>query len=359
VTQTVKAQFQPAHPAETGLESFRFQVLSELPREAPDVTVQNIGLGPGSVAAIVGPPNVSKTTLAVRLALSVALGEDFFGLKTQRGVVAYFAPEAPRSVGLRAHAAMQRNFPDRRAPFYLISETPALGADLYTETDTLRMIATIRDIQSNEGEAVRLSFVDTLASCLSGGEENGTGMILIATAAKRIAAETETCVILLHHPPKGDGKGLRGHGSLAAAVDTIIELSTDEPTGIRTATLTKSRDTATGLQLHYELEVVTMAEIDQWGEPLTTVVIKAAEQEATSKIIKATGANQQRALTALREWARTHTDEPMITSGDIKELLTAHRIGRARRPEVLDFLSRSKVLTPSVAGYLVNREFLL
>jgi hypothetical protein len=253
---------------------------------------------------------------------------------------------------------MQRHFPDERAPFYLISETPALGAEAWNTEHTARIISTIRDISSTEGDNVLVAVIDTLASCLAGGEENGTGMVLIVTAAKRIAAETGCCVVLLHHPPKGDGKGLRGHGSLAAAVDTILELSTDEPTGIRTATLTKSRDTATGLQIHYELEVITMPEVDHWGEPVTTVVVKPAEQAAMSKTIKANGANQQRALTAIREWARTHAEQTTITSMDIKDLLTAHNIGRTRRPEVLDFLSRSKVLTPSVAGYTVNREFL-
>src|ERR1700733_2198381 len=134
--------------------AFPFQELSALPKDAPDVTVQHIGLGPGTVGAIVGAPNVSKTTLMVWLALCIAFGVAFFGRKTRKGPVAYFAPEAPRSVAMRAHAAMQRHFPDERAPFYLISETPALGAEAWSAVHTARIIATIREISSTEGDNV-------------------------------------------------------------------------------------------------------------------------------------------------------------------------------------------------------------
>ena len=147
------------------------------------------------------------------------------------------------------------------------------------------------------------SFIDTLASCLGDGEENGDGMVRLVAAAKRIAAKTGACVVLIHHPSKGDGAGLRGHGSLAAACDSIIRIENEELTGIRTATLTKARDHATGLQLRFELEAIALTDRDSFGDPLTTIVVQPTTQKAMRP--RPSGRRQQELLTELERRYRT------------------------------------------------------
>jgi RecA-family ATPase len=255
---------------------FAVLALADMPTEARPAVVQRL-IESSTVIAIVGAPNGGKTALAIDLAEHIAAGVTWFGLKVAGGPVIYVAAEAPGSVTMRAKAAAARKFPNLRLPFYLVIEAPLLGGELSSWIDADRVIATVREVETLEGEKVKFLVVDTLASALGDGDENGEGMLRLVGAAKRIALETGAAVAVVHHPSKGDAAGLRGHGSLAAACDAIVVITVDELTGQRTATLTKSRDSATGLQLCYELEQVALAEPDAWGDPRTTIVVKPVE----------------------------------------------------------------------------------
>ena len=256
-----------------------------------------------SVTAIVGVPNSGKTAFAIDLCVHVAVKAPWFGRKVAGGPVIYVAAEAPGSCIMRARAAADRRFHGQRVPLYLAEAAPALGSEVVSLVEAERLIATIRSVESAEGEAVRLLVVDTLASCLGDGDENGDGMIRLVGAAKHIAHQTSVPVVLVHHPSKGDAAGLRGHGSLAAACDTIVAITMDELTGIRTATLVKSRDSATGLQLHYELEVVGLPDPDAFGDTRTTIVVKPAT--VTQRQPRPGGKQQQALLVELERRYRT------------------------------------------------------
>jgi hypothetical protein len=179
-----------------------------------------------------------------------------------------------------------------------------MGGEHTSVCDADRIVATVRSVAEIEGEAVKLVFIDTLASCLGDGDENGEGMLRLVRAAKQIAADTSACVVLIHHPSKGDGAGLRGHGSLAAACDAILRIDVDELTGVRTATLIKARDEATGAQLRFELEVVVLDERDTFGDARTTIVVKPATGVVATRR-RPSGARQQALLTELERRYRT------------------------------------------------------
>jgi KaiC/GvpD/RAD55 family RecA-like ATPase len=276
--------------------------LDEIPDPGQTDIVQRL-YGHGSVIAMVGPPNAGKTALGVDHGLSIAARETWFGLKVSGGPVIYFAPEAPGSVIMRAKAAAGRKYAERRLPFYIATGTPELGGEITSVIDAERIIATIRQVESSEGEAVKLAQIDTLASCLGNGDENGDGMIRLVAAAKHVATATGTSVMLIHHPSKADNNGLRGHGSLAAACDCIITIAVDEVSGTRTATLVKSRDSATGLQFCYTLEQVTLPEPDSFGDARTTIVVTGAAVQQRRP--KPTGARQQAMLAELERRYRT------------------------------------------------------
>jgi KaiC/GvpD/RAD55 family RecA-like ATPase len=258
------------------VEPFPIAALEEISDEARAQCVQNV-FETGSVAVIAGSPNTGKTFFAIHLGVHVAAGETWFGCKVKSGPIIYVAAEAPGSVKTRARLAAAQGFADRRLPFYVVSNAPGLGSEIDSPHDTKRLIATIRAVSSREGEAVMLVFLDTAASVLGDGEENADGMLRLVAAAKYIAAETGATVILLHHPSKGDPTSLRGHSSLAAAVDTIIVIAVDENTGIRTATLTKSRDSLSGRQFTFTLEAVTLPTLDCFDDPRTTCIVRPVE----------------------------------------------------------------------------------
>jgi hypothetical protein len=283
---------------------FHFVRLDKIDPEPPSEFVQGIGFDKGAVVAIVGTPNSGKTALAVSLVLAVASrAERWMGLKVAGGPVIYFAPEAPASVTLRARAAVSRLALAHPPAFYISNSVPALGGELTSRTDERRIEATIDAVRSAEGEPVRLALFDTLASCLGDGDENGDGMLRLVAAAKWVAFTSGVCAVLVHHPSKGDSGGLRGHGSLAAACDSILRIESDELSGIRTATLVKCRDHATGVQLRFELEPVVLRERDSFGDPLTTIVVRPTTQRAAPP--RPSGKRQQELLGELERRYRT------------------------------------------------------
>lgn len=284
---------------------YRVSKLTELDVKPRPAVIQRIGWDEGALAAVVGVPNGGKTALAIDAGLAVASGEStWLGLKVSSGPVLYVAAEAPGSVIVRGRAALVRKYASNRLPqFYIASAAPRLGSEQDSLLDTEQVIVTLEHIASEEGGEPRLCFIDTLASCLGDGEENGAGMIRLVNAAKRIAATTTACVVLVHHPSKGDSAGLRGHGSLAAACDSILSIEVDHLTGVRTATLTKSRDSATGLQLRFELEQQILEERDHFGDPVSTVIVKRSRQAPPRR--RPGGQRQQELLGELERRHRT------------------------------------------------------
>jgi KaiC/GvpD/RAD55 family RecA-like ATPase len=262
-------------------QPFGVRRLDEMSSEPHAAVIQGINWDAGSVCAIVGVPNGGKTALGIDAALSIATkAERWLGLKVAGGPTLYVAAEAPGSVLTRAHGARRRKFSGNRVAFYFTSAAPALGGEDTSTLDAERLVNTIRQVESEEGEAVKVLFIDTLASCLGSGDENGDGMLRLVNAAKFVAAKTGVCVVLIHHPSKGDSSGLRGHGSLPAACDSILRIEVEDLTGVRVATLVKARDYATGLQLRFELEQVVLDVHDSFGDQRSTVVVKSASTPA-------------------------------------------------------------------------------
>jgi AAA domain-containing protein len=291
---------------ERAIPPFAFARLDAVALAQRAAVVQNLGWDEGAVAAVVGPPNAGKTAFAVHGGLSVAgSASRWLGLKVAGGPVAYVGAEAPGSVKMRAQAAQRRlELGNQALPFYVVDAAPGLGDEIRSFAESERILATLAAIASTEGAAVKLCFIDTLASCLGDGDENGDGMIRLVAAAKHIALRASTCVVLIHHPSKGDATGLRGHGSLAAACDSILSIAIESPlTGVRTATLIKARDHATGLQLRFQLEPVALPDRDQFGDPCTTVVVVPSTAPVT--VARPAGKRQEQLLTELE---RRHRD---------------------------------------------------
>lgn len=70
-----------------------------LPEEflSPDELVEGLIINGGS-SILYGDSNSGKTFLAIDIACSIARGLDWFGRKTESGVVLYLAAESPMSV---------------------------------------------------------------------------------------------------------------------------------------------------------------------------------------------------------------------------------------------------------------------
>jgi AAA domain len=263
--------------------------LADLSIAARPESVQGL-FGPGTVSAILGPPNFGKSFLAVNLGLHVAAGATWHTRKVRRSPVLYIGAEAPGSVAVRARVAADRQFPGKTLPFYLVSVAPLLGDDDVASEAAEQVIATARWVESQEGEPVGVILLDTVAASMGNGEENSRGMMRLAQSVRRIAEELQLAVVLLHHPGKQDATALRGHSSLAGACDTIIAVELDDLTGVRTVTVVKARDAATGQQFSFTLDVIPVPEPDSFGDPRTVCIVQPT---ATAKVRRRPGGKAQ------------------------------------------------------------------
>ena len=147
--------------------------------------------------------------------------------------------------------------------------------------------------------------IDTLNRSAPGADENRSAdMGKIITGATRLQVLTSSLVILVHHSGKDEGRGLRGHSSLYAALDAVIEVKRDGD-GERWWRLEKSKDGEDGASHKFELEVVCLGN-DDYG-PITSAAIRETDEAGPSPAKKGTlGKNQAAVLAQFKLLAATN-----------------------------------------------------
>jgi hypothetical protein len=223
----------------------RFEWFSDIEPSEDEWLVHEV-LPRHGVACIFGGVQSGKSFLAIDWALSIAAGLPVLDENTQRVGVAYVGPEG--TAGLRKRIkAWRQNFADKvdeRIPFALIPN----GLDLRAANaeDVGALIAALQDsrcVFTEDGAPLGLIIVDTFASVTAGMAENSSeGMTAAIGALQRMARETGALVLAVHHTGKDEERGLRGHSSLPAALDTTIEVSHDRESGVHRIQLKKQKD---------------------------------------------------------------------------------------------------------------------
>jgi hypothetical protein len=219
------------------------------------------------LAAIYGPSTSGKSFLAMELAFALSAGRDFFGNRAKSCDVVYVSLEGVAGLAQRVKAYMARYGSDAgkrikfvTAPFYLLGVI-----------DSDRLVKTVKAAGIGGGVII----VDTLNAATPGLEENKSGdMSLVIDAAKRIREDCGGLVVLIHHSGKDLSKGLRGHSSLYAALDAVIEVTREG--GQRSWRLEKSKDGADGERHSFRLEVLDVG-IDNDGDVITSCVVVRQE----------------------------------------------------------------------------------
>lgn len=238
---------------------------------APDELVQGLlTVGGGSV--LYGDSNSGKTFFAIDLAAAVARGSEWMGRQTEQGLVVYLAAESPDSVRSRLQA-YQKHHAVRIPNFAVVQNSINLFTD---DSDTKAIIKTVKMIEAQRNQKVRLIIGDTLARLSAGANENaGQDMGLVIERFDRIRSECGAHFMLIHHSGKNAAAGARGWSGVRAAVDVEIEV-TDLAAG-RCAEITKDRDLgAKGGRIGFKLDVVELGKT-KWGAVATSCVVMPAE----------------------------------------------------------------------------------
>lgn len=240
--------------------------------------------------AVFGPSGSGKGFVVVMLVAAIAEGAEFFGHRTKQGRVIYVWLEGQAGAPQRVAAWEKdagREFP---ASVQFVFESFKL-------TDRADVQALAAAIEGAGGADVIV--IDTLNRAAPEADENSsqdTGRLL--EAAKDLQSMVGGFVLFVHHSGKDATKGMRGHSSIGAALDAVIEISrVDDRRELR---VQKVKDGEDGETHPFRLRVVDLGE-DEDGEPVTSCVVDREQklEESAPRPKLPRGGNQKIVYDAL------------------------------------------------------------
>lgn len=247
-----------------------------------------------ALGAIYGAPGSGKSFLALDLAMTLARGLPTWagGHRVKKSRVGYVVAEG--AVGFRGRLngyLKEHGLTDADVPDLQIMDS---APNLLEPADVRELIAKIK--AANGFDVI---FVDTLARCVPGAEENSSQDMGRALAACELIREsTGAMVLLLAHSGKVD-RGIRGWSGVLGALDVELKVEENETTGQRSATLTKMKDgPGEGDALHFSLLPVHLGD-DEDGDAITSCTVKLlSNNPAAGAPAKSTAGPNREAIAA-------------------------------------------------------------
>jgi putative DNA primase/helicase len=248
------------------------------------------------LAALYGESGSGKSFLILDMAFTIAEGEKYwFGLRVTKAPVTYVCLEGEAGIGKRIKAwslYFNKPIPDRL--LFVTQAFNLLSGDIVDLANAI--IAA--------GGSGGLVIIDTLNRAAPGADENSSvDMGNIIASAKKLQNLIGGLVLFVHHSGKDKSKGLRGHSSLYAALDSAIEvIKTDTR---REWCVAKSKDDVTGNAYPFKLEIVKVGFDDKAEEITSCVALFDSSKEVLPKKISL-GRNQK--------WALEEIDKQLLNS---------------------------------------------
>ena len=229
-----------------------------------------------SFGVIYGPSESFKSFHAVCWAACIATGTVWNHAKCQQGSVLYIAAEGGHGASKRAHGwKMTHNHGEPLSKLHSIKVPVFIGSPKCVN----EVINTILDLNNQMSEKVTVVFLDTLARCFGGADENKTSdMNLFVAGCDKIRAETGVTVIVIHHTGKNKERDARGSSALRAACD--FEFCIDRPDKGMSYTLkcTKAKDSEPPPTQSFDM-TPRFLRFDSDQEEVTTLVPSLTGQE--------------------------------------------------------------------------------
>ncbi len=173
---------------------------------------------PQNVIMLFSPPKNYKSMMALYLAMCVANGRKFFGLKTKKGKVLYLDRENNDSlIHQRLHALRRghlKQFFRKNFPLNFLIRQGDFENQLWVE----QLINTIKK------EKIKLIFIDTMKRYSSNFDENSANDInrIYINVYQPIIDECNCSIVFLHHTNRtGD---YRGSGDFLGMVDSAYQI---------------------------------------------------------------------------------------------------------------------------------------
>lgn len=220
------------------------------------------------VAAIYGASGSGKSFLALDLALAISTGASpWFGRRVKGASTVYVALEGQAGLVGRMKAWQRQNPSADGAAIRFV-----LGDFQLTKWDSVGRLQ--HEIHEGVGPGA-VVFVDTLNQASPGADENSAAeMGTVIAHANALAQKLDALVVLIHHSGKDAARGMRGHSSLFAAMDAVIEVAQDKD-GQRSWRVVKAKDDALSAPHYFDLLPVPLG-LDSDGEPVSSCIVQQA-----------------------------------------------------------------------------------
>lgn len=217
-----------------------------------------------TTGVIFGKYGSLKSFFAIELAVSVSSGKDFLGrYKVQQAPVLYIAGEGRDGYKNRLAASLKHHGFDKFKDAHLLFKRFDLSEQ--AEADRLLGLITLAGI------APRLVIIDTLSKNLAGSDSDPEKMGGFVRSMDYLRENLPgACVLAVHHTGKDETRGSRGHSSLPAGVETMIELKRTDRGCLVRQDKQKDADELPEYQLRAQL--VDLG-IDEEGLPLNSLVL--------------------------------------------------------------------------------------
>jgi KaiC/GvpD/RAD55 family RecA-like ATPase len=175
--------------------------------------IENI-LPKNSLAVLYGEPGSGKTFVALSIALSIAAGHNWCGIRTEKGLVVYVAAEGVAAFKARTEAYEKKH--------QIGAKDIRYGRESFDLLDPYDVAWVLNAIQA-AGTRPNLIILDTFARLTVGADENSSGdMGRAVDGIDRMRKATSATVLLIHHTTK-TGRTERGSSVLRGAADLMIE----------------------------------------------------------------------------------------------------------------------------------------
>jgi hypothetical protein len=296
----------------------------------------------GVLAVIAGQRGTFKSFIALDWMLRAALDGEHVVILSGEGA----------GLDRRVDAWMRSHAPERD-----LLGLPVLALERPLNLARVTELAALVEAIEATGKPPAAILIDTFSKFAAGLDENDNAEVAgyLSQLSRALRERFDCTVILVAHAGHGDPRRPRGASALMANPDAeyIVERQAP-PSMVCTVSRERFKDYPALDALAYQAEVIDLGRADDYGERVTSLVMRTTD--APPVRAQRAGANQLRALGALREWLRTHPGAQHITSADISDLLKAQGIDRRRRPDALNYLIHAGVMTNSIGGYTLNRD---
>lgn len=250
------------------------------------------------LAGLYGPSSSGKSYLGADLTYALVNGEPWFNHATTKCKVLYLVQEGQTGFVRRVQALQQHNGQKLPKEAAFLLERFQLNND--DDVDDL-----IRAIKAAGGFDVLI--IDTLNRVAPNVDENSSQQMgILLAAASKLQKAIGGLILIIHHTGKDHSRGMRGHSSLFAAMDAVIEVSYSN--SVRQWKLVKAKDAEDGISSTFELLPVELKSKN--GEVIKSCVVKSSALSALAKQVSGQpkGSNQKLVLKALLEELRNSTE---------------------------------------------------